>query len=383
LVSRGNYPDITSPPGSRVLKLAEIQEGLPEQALILQYAVLDKRLLTWVISKNDIKSVGQDISQKELSERALSYFRLVSSPERDNIGAARGEAAYFYDLLIKPVEQWLDGGKQLCIVPDKALSHVPFASLLRSASGEYFIKRHAFTISSSSNMFVVCSENARKKEGLKAERLLSVGNPHFDRKAFKTLDYLDSARREAERVADCYGARRPLVERQATEGRVRREAEQADVAHFALHAVSDERSPMLSKLLFAPEAAEAAPASDNDGLLHAYEVYELNLSRLRVVILSACRSGVETYYRGEGMVGISRPFIARGVPLVVASLWPADSRPTAELMINFHKLRKGESPSTAEALRQAQLAMLGSPDETFRHPYYWAAFAVVGGYASF
>jgi CHAT domain-containing protein len=49
-------------------------------------------------------------------------------------------------------------------------------------------------------------------------------------------------------------------------------------------------------------------------------------------------------------------------------------------MINFHKFRKSEGLPTAEALRQAQLAMLRSPRELFRQPYYWASFNVIGSY---
>ena len=80
---------------------------------------------------------------------------------------------------------------------------------------------------------------------------------------------------------------------------------------------------------------------------------------------------------------MARPFIAAGVPLVVASLWPVDSDPTAGLMIDFHKLRKVEGLSTVEALRRAQINMLRGPEERFRQPYYWAPFVAIGGYAEF
>ena len=55
---------------------------------------------------------------------------------------------------------------------------------------------------------------------------------------------------------------------------------------------------------------------------------------------------------------MARPFLVAGVPLVVASLWPVDSDSTAELMIIFHKHRKLDNLSTAQALRRAQLELL-------------------------
>ena len=119
-------------------------------------------------------------------------------------------------------------------------------------------------------------------------------------------------------------------------------------------------------------------------MLQAYEIYKLNLARARLVVLSACRTGIEKYYGGEGMVGLSRPFIAKRIPLVVASLWPVNSVTTADLMIRFHGYRKsGDGLPTAEALRQAQLEMLSGANSENRLPYHWAAFVTIGGYAHF
>jgi CHAT domain-containing protein len=52
-------------------------------------------------------------------------------------------------------------------------------------------------------------------------------------------------------------------------------------------------------------------------------------------------------------------------------------------MIAFHKHRKGDRLSTVQALRRAQLDMIGSGSPEFRKPYHWAAYAVVGGHANF
>ena len=107
----------------------------------------------------------------------------------------------------------------------------------------------------------------------------------------------------------------------------------------------------------------------------------MTLRRTRLVVLSACGTGVERYYRGEGAIGIARPFIKSGAPLVIASLWRVESEQTAQLMIAFHKHRKTGGLSTAQALRQAQLDMLNSPEPELRNPYAWAAFVPIGGFA--
>ena len=147
----------------------------------------------------------------------------------------------------------------------------------------------------------------------------------------------------------------------------------SDVVHLALHSVLDNDVPLNSKLLLSGSGTESE--------LHAYEVYRLGLERTRLVVLSSCQTGAERYYDGEGMASLARAFIAAGVPLVVASLWPVDSVATEKLMVLFHKERR--QTSTAVALANAQRAMLHDSQTRFQSPYYWAAFTLNGGYADF
>jgi CHAT domain-containing protein len=297
-------------------------------------------------------------------------------------GEVTRAAADLYDLLIKPAEAALDREKQLCIVPDKSLNYLPFGALVSRPSGRYLTQEYILTRSLSATLFIVGSENARGKEDATPERLLSVGNPRFDRGAFAGLADLPSAKREAEEVATYYDSSTVLTEDKALKRRVVSEMETANVIHLALHAVVNEQSPLHSKLLFARRTPSESGSAEDD-TLQADEIYKLRLPQTRLVVLSACDSGVGRSYDGEGMVGISRPFIAKGVPLVVASLWPVDSKATAELMISFHKNRKRGGLSTAEALSFAQREMLADPDSRYRQPYYWASFVAIGGYTRF
>ena len=163
-----------------------------------------------------------------------------------------------------------------------------------------------------------------------------------------------------------------------------KELEKADVAHLAMHHIPDDQSPLHSKLVLAAEPSrDGSGGQRGGGALSAYELYGLDLSRTRLVVLSACQTRAEEYLQREGPVGISRSFEAAGVPLVVASLWKVDSPATKDLMISFHQNRKRAGLSTAEALKQAQLAMLNDTESRRRHPYYWASFVVTGGYSEF
>jgi CHAT domain-containing protein len=366
-------PAVSLPP----LRSVEITQRMPEQAQIVQYSVLPEKTLIWVVSGSGIQTFEQAISAKDLRDKVSRYLQLLTSPPLNNEAELKSASIEFYDLLIKPVEAALDRNKQLCIVPDKALNYLPFGAFVSSSSGKYVADEFVLTRSPSATLFIISSESARDRNAPVAENLLIVGNPRFDRAAFPMLADLPSAKRESEEIARLYNAPPPFTEDKALKSRVVTEMETADVIHLALHAVVNEHSPLRSKLVFASDRSSAGADT-----LELSEIYKLHLPQTRLVVLSACQSGAGHYYDGEGMIGISRPFIAKGVPLVVASLWPVDTGATAQLMINFHKSRKS-GHSTADALALAQQAMLHGSDSRYRHPYFWAPFVTVGGYARF
>jgi CHAT domain-containing protein len=111
-------------------------------------------------------------------------------------------------------------------------------------------------------------------------------------------------------------------------------------------------------------------------LLYLSEIYSLALPRARLVVLSACETGLGQFYKGEGVVSLIHPFLAGRVSTVVASLWPVESQATSDLMIEFHRARRTGNQSAGNALRAAQLKMI---EQIEAHPFYWASFVVVGG----
>jgi CHAT domain-containing protein len=119
---------------------------------------------------------------------------------------------------------------------------------------------------------------------------------------------------------------------------------------------------------------------DDDGVLTALEVAGLDLWGTRLVVLSACDTGVgEVSRNGEGVQGLRRALVLAGSESQVMSLWPVTDEGAKELMIDYYRaLQRGEGRS--EGLRQVQLRMLRS--EKRRHPFYWAAFIQSGEWAN-
>jgi CHAT domain-containing protein len=364
------------------LTAAQIRDRMPEHAQILQYSVLPRKILIWMFSRTNLRVFEQPMDAGILREKVSTYLHLLSMPPVNNDEEVRSAAEDFYDLLVKPAEAELDRQKQLCIVPDKALNELPFAAFISRASGKYLVQEYVLTRAPSATIFIVSSDQAASRAALNDAQVLSVGNPRFDHASFPTLGDLSSAKREAEQIATLYDSEPALTGDKALKNRVVAEMKKANVIHLALHAVVDEHSPLRSKLVFAADKSSDVHSPDAE-TLSSSELYRIPLPQTRLVVLSACQSASGRYFDGEGVVGISRPFIANGVPLVVASLWPVDSNATAYLMIAFHQNRKRDGLPTAEALAFAQREMLGGSDAQYRHPYYWASFVTIGGYARF
>lgn len=362
---------------SQPLPLTAIRERMPEGTQIVEYASLDDRLLIWVVSRDRFEVVEQKIGADELDASVKPFLASIENHSGEDLEETRRSARALYDILVSPVEQLLDSHKVLCVVPDKILNRFPFAALVSPRTGRYLIEDYALLFSPSSNVFLLGSEAAEQRHAGADEHLLVVGDPSFNRAAFPQMPALPAASTEAKKIADLYPGASALLGRDATKAGALGELGHADVAHFACHYVIDGRSPEMSRLVLSPARG------DDTGELRTSEVLGADLKRTRLIVLSACHTAGDYYYKGEGMMGISRAFLASGVPVVVASQWDVDSDATAALMISFHKHRKTDKVSTSEALRRAQLEMLSGPDIRFRHPSFWAAFLPIGAYVNF
>jgi CHAT domain-containing protein len=118
---------------------------------------------------------------------------------------------------------------------------------------------------------------------------------------------------------------------------------------------------------------------DDDGVLTALEASGLNLWGTRLVVLSACDTGVGEVRTGEGVYGLRRAFVLAGTESLVMSMWPVSDYVTREMMTTYYKGLK-EGRGRGEALRQVQLSMLKHKDR--EHPFYWAGFIQSGEWAN-
>lgn len=376
-----NGPEVSFTNVSTPAGLEDVRRHMPPRLRVLMYTVLPTKILVWSISREQFSVVPKNVPAEKLAADVDTYVRALRT---EHSGAGRPAAALGAELfatLLLPALETLQPGEAVCIIPDKFLHRLPFAALISPDSGRYVVEDLTIFYSPSLNVLWHCTETARTKAASGRGTVLSIGNPTFDLRAHPDLPPLRAAEREAREVAELYRHSTLLPGPEASKVRVLRGMASAEVVHFAGHYVVDRSSPLLSKMLLAGGGGDAG-AEEGGADLSAFEIARQRLDRTRLVVLSACETGLDRYYDGEGPVGLARAFMGAQVPLVVASQWPLDSDATAGLMVSFHRNRMS-GLSTPESLRKAQADMLHDSDEARRSPYYWAAFICAGGYAEY
>jgi CHAT domain-containing protein/tetratricopeptide (TPR) repeat protein len=142
-------------------------------------------------------------------------------------------------------------------------------------------------------------------------------------------------------------------------------------------------------------------ANEDDGILTALEVSEMDLGHVDLAVLSACETGLGQAAGGEGLLGLQRAFQVAGARSVVASMWSVADAETQVLMNRFYQNLWEKKMTKVAALRDAQLWMLnGGASGTLAAsrglafhpqpatqplepagrlpPQYWAAFELSG-----
>lgn len=111
-----------------------------------------------------------------------------------------------------------------------------------------------------------------------------------------------------------------------------------------------------------------------DGILTADELSRINLSNTKLVVLSACETGLGETVSSEGVFGLQRSLKLAGVDSIIMSLWKVDDNATAEFMKLFYeKWLSGSSRRQAFSFAQKQI----KEKKEFASPYYWAGFVML------
>jgi len=338
--------------------------------------------------------------------------------------------------IFQPVRPLLGEQARLLISPDGPLNLIPFAALV-DEQGRYLVERYSISYltsgrdllrlqvarkSQNPSLVIAAPDFGEPKEvetapswklnrstsenQLANEPVEVSAGSAFNRFSFSPLPY---AAQEGEALCALLSDATLLTKRQATKAALSL-ARSPRILHIATHgffledleltptggsgyrAFDDDperllnrveggglhiESPLLRSGLALAGANEHL--GEDNGILTALEVTGLNLWGTKLVVLSACDTGVGEVRNGDGVHGLRRALVLAGAETQVMSLWTISDKVTRDLMVAYYrKLNRGEE--RGEALRQAQLEMLKQVKR--RHPYYWASFIQSGAWTS-
>ena len=382
----------------------QLQTTLVEYSIVRISELDDPMLYVWVVSANGTIDFRQrsltDINLNELVQdsrqaigvrgRGFSTFSLTDLSRTPSFGQSSDpteELSQLHGLLIEPIAELLPDDPEATVVfiPQGELFLLPFPALL-NREGQYLIERHTLLTSPSIQVLALTEAMAADRPAnlslpgiTSLNNPLIVGNPTMPsvmlrdpagRFTQEPLPDLSGAEREAEAIAGFLNTS-ALTSDDATESVVKRRLGSADLIHLATHGLLEYGDPAETGSEDVPGAVALAPGLNEDGLLTTAEILQMDL-QASLVVLSACDTG-RGRITGDGVIGLSRAFVAAGAPSLVVSLWAVPDVPTAELMTEFYRqLSLGQTK--AQALRQAMLVTM----ETHEHPIAWSAFTLIG-----
>ncbi|WP_199246158.1 CHAT domain-containing protein [[Phormidium] sp. ETS-05] len=266
-----------------------------------------------------------------------------------------------YDWLIRPAEAELARAsiKTLVFIPDGMLRSLPMAALYDGQ--QYLVEKYAVALSPGLELF---------PQGLKRRELqtLAVGLTEA-RQGFGALPGVEV---EVNNIASEVNAKVLLNQEFTRTGfQNQMKAKPFGVVHLATHGQFSS-NPEETFLLTWDDKIQV---NDFDRLFQNRERGTLN--PVELLVLSACETAAGDKRAALGLAGFA---LRSGARSTLATLWSVNDQSTAELMSEFYSqlsTKTAEMPK-AEALRQAQIAMLKNP--LYNHPYFWAPFILVGNW---
>lgn len=379
------------------VSLAETQRLLGNETVLLSYSLAEPTSFLFAVSGNDFQ-IKRLPSEKTLRESVQKFLVAITDKNNPSPAEYRRQALHLSRHLLQPVSGMLIGKKSLVIVADGSLHRLPFEALFLPGSTvtrddfrqlPYLIRRFAVSYAPSAS---VLAELKNEQRTTAPKGFIAFGDPLYEQPVESTtattlrsvvaagrinLQPLRHSREEISAIAELFAddQRELFLGEAASEENVKapERLSRYRLLHFSTHGYLNEAKPRFSGLLLSQPQSVSGNTQPEDGLLSAYEIFNLKL-KADLVVLSACETGLGKEVRGEGLMSLMRAFIYAGTPSVVVSLWQVNDESAADLMVRFYRHLKRNGVSKSEALRQAQLETI--KDNGF--PFFWAPFILVG-----
>lgn len=373
-----SHPDMRIRAGLAPTITSADVNGLPldKSSAYLEYVVSNEQVCLFILTAKtgtdvpELKAYPLTIKREDLARKVEAFHQRLAERHPDFANVSRE----LYATLIEPASRQLQGVSTICVIPDGVLWNLSFQALM--TANHYLIEEYALYYAPSLSVLREMIKD-RNGERTKEASLIAFGNPVIgrDEQRNEELCPLPEAETEVSTISKTFGTSvsKVLIGRGASEISFKSLAQSYTTIHLATHGVIDNRQPLYSHLLLTK--TEGDP--ENDGLLEAREIMNMKL-KADLAVLSACETANGRISPGEGVIGTSWAFFVAGTRSMLVSQWKVNSASTSRLMVSFYQSLESNQikQNKAKALQEATLRLM--KDDHYRHPFYWAAFVIVG-----
>ncbi|WP_235595893.1 CHAT domain-containing protein [Mastigocoleus testarum] len=336
----------------------DIDKVDPQAAVIYPIILRDRLEVVLSLPNQTLTHYSSKISESELETNIEKMRRSLrrTSLKKERLAIAEK----FYDLLIKPAEKELqaNGVKTLAFMLDGSMKNLPMAVLYDGQ--QYLIEKYNLAVTPGLQLF---APQSLKHKNLK----VLFGGLSESRQGFMSLP---GVKTEINQIKSKISSQVLLNQKFTTKALEKNISNTPfPVVHLATHGQFSCRV----KDTFILTWDHRINVKQLGNLLQNREKYSNN--PIELLVLSACQTAQGDKRAALGLAGVA---VRSGARSTVASLWAVDDRSTSIFMVEFYKQLAKPNVSKAEALRQAQLSLLGQ--RGFKHPFYWAPFVLVGNW---
>ena len=349
------------------LTLNHIQENLDNETVILNFLVADTTIYAFALSSENIEVI--EIKADALLKGQLDAFIAGLYNQADG---KRYDGYYLaqtlYTKLLQPLEHVTRHRERLVVMPDGILNYLSFEALQQGSDKQYLALEKIVTYHYSISLLL---QKSKEAAGEKAQQSLVFApfSNEADPIKKKGLPVLYGSIEETKKInGKSYTAER------ATKQTFLEQAPVSSIIHLATHANANTDSFYRSCIMFYPADTIALNSE-----LYLSEIYNLDLKKTSLVVLSACETAGGINADGEGLLSISRAFLYAGSNGIVSTLWKTEDHVTAWIMQRFHEhLATKNSPDKALFLAKKDFLENSNFDEHYKTPNYWSNFMYVG-----
>ncbi len=331
---------------------------LNDKSAAICYFKSDDNIYAFVIEQNKI--VLHKIKTDSFFVNNITLF--VEGLSNNNAGEFYNNiyAKNLYKLLITPLQTDLKNITSLIIIPDQELINIPFEAF-QTNTNKYLIED--FDITYQYALPFLQKDTLLNNEYAIAFAPFASKNVNSD---FAVLNF------STEEIS-VFKKQSQFINTNATKNKFLQTSVKANLIHLATHAAVNYNEPAESYIAFYP-----SNNIDTTYKMYARELYNLQLTKTKLVFLSACETGSGKVSQSEGALSLARAFAFAGCSNIITSLWKAEDKSTAYISERFYKyLDKGYS--YAEALQNAKTDLLHDATMSqFHSPKYWSHLIFIG-----